>query len=103
MRIRPHHLLCMPRFEGKGYSEEFCKNMADIITKIKNGEEYEIVYGADSVCKSCPNLVNGKCKDEEKVNRYDKNVQIGKENDISKICFDCQWYNICKNKKPAWN
>lgn len=94
LKIRPHHLNCMPRFIGKGYSENFCKNMAQIKAQIENGEPYELVYEADDICAHCPNLVNGVCKDNDKVLRYDR-LSIN-EKDISKICFDCKWYEICK-------
>jgi len=94
LRIRPHHLNCMPRFIGKGYSKAFCENMHKIKTRIENGELYTLVYEADDICAYCPNLVNGVCRDEDKVQRYDR--LSGAEKDISKICFDCRWYGLCK-------
>ena len=36
MNIRYHHLLCLPRFEGKGYSADFCKNMANVKKRYNN-------------------------------------------------------------------
>ena len=36
MDIRYHHLLCLPRFEGKGYSADFCKNMANVKKRYNN-------------------------------------------------------------------
>ena len=32
IKIRYHHLMCIPRYRGKGYSEAFCKSLE----KIKN-------------------------------------------------------------------
>lgn len=95
LRIRAHHLNCIPRFKGNGYSEEFCRNMHKIKERIERGAEYEIVFSADDVCAFCPNLIDGVCIDEEKVLRYDK-LSIQKK-DISEICADCGWYDICKN------
>ena len=96
LRLRAHHLNCIPRFNGSGYSEEFCKHMQEIKERFLNGEKYEIVDGADDVCRFCPNLIDGVCKDNEKVMRFDSlTVQLGTK-DISKICADCKWYYICK-------
>lgn len=98
LRIRPHHLNCIPRFEGRGYSEEFCANMKKIQQRIKNGEAYCLVSGADDVCAFCPNLINGVCTDEEKVSRYDRLTLQNKNSDIAEICADCKWYYICSEK-----
>ena len=61
-----------------------------------NGEAYEIVSEADDVCRFCPNLINGVCRDNEKVCRFDTLTEKFGTGDISKICADCQWYAICK-------
>ena len=66
MEIRYHHLLCLPRFEGKGYSADFCKNMANI-KKRYNNEKITLVERCDEICSHCPNNKGGKCKEEEKV------------------------------------
>lgn len=95
LRIRPHHLNCIPRFEGKGYSEAFCENMKKIQQQIKNGEKFKLVFEADDICAACPNLINGVCKEEEKVGRYDKLTMENNGKDISEICADCKWYYIC--------
>lgn len=84
----------MSRFVGKGYSDDFCRNMQKIKARIENGESYTLVYEADDICAHCPNLIGGVCKDNDKVLRYDR--LSADETDISKICFDCQWYAICK-------
>lgn len=99
LRLRAHHLNCIPRFNGKGYSEEFCKNMKSIKNRFLNGEAYEIVKGTDDVCAFCPNLIDGACRDYEKVSRYDRLTDEFGINDISKICSDCEWYNLCKKSK----
>lgn len=94
LRLRPHHLNCIPRFQGRGYSDEFCENMNKIKARFDSKEEYKLVFGADDVCRCCPNLINGVCKDEAKVSVFDK-LSIS-EKDISKICSSCQWYSMCK-------
>lgn len=98
-RIRYHHLMCIPRFTGKGYSDAFCKNMYEVIEKFSKGD-YELVSCCDDICRECPNNINGKCSDEEKVSQYDKMVMKcideGKIPLPSEICNDCRWYEICK-------
>lgn len=49
MDIRYHHLLCLPRFEGKGYSADFCKNMANVKKLISLG----IKPTPNDVCSDC--------------------------------------------------
>lgn len=96
LRLRAHHLNCLPRFSGSGYSEEFCKNMQSVKERFMSGEDYAIVFGADDICAFCPNLIDSVCRDNEKVCRFDElTAQFGAGN-IARICSDCQWYYICK-------
>lgn len=100
IKIRYHHFMCIPRFVGEGYNELFCANLQKIKDAI-NSENFEMVDGCDDVCKYCPNNVDGKCKDEEKVQRYDALVREAFEKRIApqpkEICSDCRWFDICKN------
>lgn len=48
--IRPHHLLCMLTFLGKGYTPQFVVNYGKIIRRLNAGEALEIVEGADDIC-----------------------------------------------------
>ncbi|WP_424356150.1 DUF1284 domain-containing protein [Methanobacterium sp. MBAC-LM] len=67
MKIRAHHLLCMQGFQGYGYSEDFSKNMAEIIEILQNFPEHEIeiVAETDSICTCCPYNINGKCQESQ--------------------------------------
>lgn len=98
MKIRYHHLMCIPRFGGKGYSKEFCKNMQKIKSCIGN-ENYKLVDECDDICAHCPNNINGICKDNDKVSKYDIKVRTALEQGITPlpkdICTDCKWYYIC--------
>lgn len=103
MNIRYHHLMCIPRFQGKGYSEDFCKNMAEIKAQMEQGEKINLVSRTDDICKYCPNQIDNICKSENKVLQYDLKVKEALEKkksiDISKICYDCEWYSVCKEIK----
>lgn len=119
--IRPHHMLCLQFFEGKGYSPEFVDNMLDLKEKLDNENPVvKIVTGADSICRKCPNFIDGKCKNEDDILKHDKRVyaqaagieQEVRWNDICKVIYDeiihkekvkhvcvqCKWSDICFNK-----
>lgn len=90
--------MCLAHFRGEGYSDAFCRNMQSVKENAeKNG--YETAHGCDDICACCPNMKDGKCRDEEKVRRYDLAVKAalesGKEPRPADICTDCQWYFIC--------
>jgi uncharacterized protein len=51
IRIRPHHLLCMLTFVGKGYSPEFVANFERIARLIASRDQtIEIVFAPDDIC-----------------------------------------------------
>lgn len=117
-QIRPHHGMCLAFFQGKGYSEEFVKNMTEIKERLSKNPLVELTENTDQICKSCPNNQNGICKTAEKVADYDRGVleacglqtgtqvrweefeklvddrilQAGRREEI---CGDCQWTEIC--------
>lgn len=120
IKLRPHHLLCQEFFVGHGYSDEFVENMGNIIrTMRENNSLIEIVCDNDDVCKCCPNLIGGKCKDIDKVNVYDANVKkfadfnegvyryndlkdavvkgiVNAQIELKDVCKDCCWIDICE-------
>ncbi|MGB9980014.1 DUF1284 domain-containing protein [Methanobacterium sp.] len=67
MKIRAHHLLCMQGFQGYGYSEDFSKNMTEIIEILKNfpKKKIEIIADTDAICACCPYNINGKCQESK--------------------------------------
>lgn len=120
LELRPHHLFCIKKYIGKGYSEAFCLNMARIIEAL-NKENFVLVNHKDDVCKACPNLVLGKCITSRKVNKFDKNamealdIKVGETYNVKElddkvsaivkddekfesICPNCQWSDICHKK-----
>ncbi|TPP10227.1 DUF1284 domain-containing protein [Rhizobium glycinendophyticum] len=50
VRLRPHHLLCMLTYVGKGYSPAFVENYEAIAARLSSGEEIELVAGPDDIC-----------------------------------------------------
>ncbi|MBC7385061.1 MAG: DUF1284 domain-containing protein [Cryobacterium sp.] len=76
-RFRPHHFLCTIGFEGKGYSEAFVENYAEIARTLRNtpeGDEtiIEVTSGTDSVCLPCPNRRGAACESESKIRLLDE-------------------------------
>ncbi|MCR4588713.1 MAG: DUF1284 domain-containing protein [Lachnospiraceae bacterium] len=56
MRLRVHHLLCVPLFSGHGYSEAFTAHMTRKVEELKKGCEVVLTTGPDEICSACPNL-----------------------------------------------
>ena len=120
IKLRPHHIFCILNYEGKGYSKEFNDKMKELIKRLGEGENFELVFGADSLCAACPNLKNGVCETEEKVRRYDKTTaellglyekqslnqdifntakeRVLNPENFDSVCFDCEWAYICHKK-----
>jgi len=57
--IRPHHLLCMLTYLGKGYTEAFVRNYGAIVDRLNRGEEIRLVDGPDDICR--PLLAEAGC------------------------------------------
>ena len=76
--LRGHHLLCLKGFQGYGYSEEFTKNMISVNDKRKLKETtVKLTNSSDDICKSCPNLKNNICENEDQNDRI-----ISMDNDV---------------------
>lgn len=119
-KLRPHHGLCIQFFQGKGYSQEFVENMQEIVSTLQKNPTIQLVSGADSVCRCCPNRVGvSDCNSQEKVTAYDNAVlhfcrlNVGDfllwedfrdkviENILAKnlrkdVCGGCQWTELCQ-------
>ena len=56
MVMRPHHLLCTQGYSGKGYSQEFVRNMDHWVKRLRNREGFRvrITFSTDSLCSCCP-------------------------------------------------
>jgi hypothetical protein len=60
IRLRPHHLLCMLTFAGKGYTPAFVANFEQVTSRIAAGNEtIQIVDGPDDICS--PLLTEANC------------------------------------------
>ena len=118
MRLRAHHLLCLPNFIGEGYSDAFCVNMAAQKRRLAEEGRFVLASGGDEICAACPNRRGGGCVSGEKVARYDAAVsallglepgrdydaaaletrvrkEIFEKHRLGEVCGDCEWYPLC--------
>ncbi len=57
IRLRPHHLLCLLTYIGKGYTPAFTANYDGIVARLNGGEDVRVVDGPDDIC--APMLADG--------------------------------------------
>ena len=119
IRLRPHHLMCIQGFQGKGYSDFFVDHLRGIIDLLNEDpdQRIEIIHAADDICMFCPHAKpGGLCDHETKVTVYDEKTQdFFKINEgsivfkeiretvqnrlntkvLNSICADCQWLGLC--------
>lgn len=124
IKLRAHHLLCIPRFYSGGYDKTFTENMKKICLEIRKNPNTKIkilVAKPDDLCKKCPNLYHKKCilspgiqkwvvAEDKKTVDYLKikedsihkakdifNLSIEKVNPktIKAVCHKCPWLDNC--------
>ncbi len=64
IRLRPHHLLCMLTYVGKGYSAAFVDNYDRIAARLSAGEDMLIVEGPDDICGPVADTDGSHCRTE---------------------------------------
>ena len=118
--IRPHHLMCIQNYIGRGYSEEFTAHMNELIASLTDDTGLIINEGCDDVCSACPYNEQGRCTSLDKVAGMDAGVMDAcgltygesvRWGDISSsvrekifttdrfeaVCRDCQWFSLCSH------
>lgn len=123
VRLRPHHLLCMLTFVGKGYNAAFVANYTAIARRLSEGEEIEVVSGPDEICRPLLNDPEAHCREHGVATRDElaakavarllgRSVRPGdrlrlsralvgrlreafKEGTIRTACRGCSWSNLC--------
>lgn len=48
--LRPHHLLCLLTFVGRGYSDSFARRLLAVVESLKAGTPARLVTGPDAIC-----------------------------------------------------
>lgn len=117
--IRPHHMLCLQFFEGKGYSDGFVENMAKVKRTLEGTNPVVTIRkGTDDICAGCPKNKEGRCIHEDSVLEHDNRVyqqvidKVGNRSDwktiteavkkeiiasgkMKQVCGKCRWSQIC--------
>ncbi|MEO1226164.1 MAG: DUF1284 domain-containing protein [Pseudomonadota bacterium] len=123
VRLRPHHLLCVLTYVGKGYSRAFVANMTRIAERLGAGEAVEIVEGPDDICAPLLDGPDPHCR-RARVTRRDRaaardlgrvlDLEAGpgarvtldpdllvrlreafSSNRIRSACTGCEWVGLC--------
>ena len=116
LHLRPHHLLCLQTFVGRGYSEEFVEHMTLVKRQLTANPltPITLVSGADDLCAHCPNCVDGQCTSEkpalfdrlvsDKLEQNPPSTLIGIPNNLritedilAACCPGCEWRGLCSS------
>ncbi|MDG6219906.1 MAG: DUF1284 domain-containing protein [Candidatus Thermoplasmatota archaeon] len=122
--LRPHHLMCLPRFRGEGYSKEFISKAEDLVARLQSDRAQVIlVRGADDLCNNCPLMEECEGGDaHELADSLDQSIldatrlPIGMEiparealekvarafSTVEAVCQGCQWLDTCLRIEKTW-
>jgi len=126
IRLRGHHLICLHFYRGEGYSREFVENLENVVRRASDGEEIEVVEGADDICRACPTVQDGKCMAvpgaDEKIRKMDAEaaaylgvafrskvrwpdvkaeVMAAPKEWLAAFCAGCDWKGTCAEVKAT--
>ncbi|ASP32702.1 DUF1284 domain-containing protein [Labrenzia sp. VG12] len=121
--IRPHHLLCMLTYLGKGYTPDFVAGYSLIVDRLNAGEDIVLVGGPDDICQPMLSEPDCHCNNDSVLARdADAARQIGKAlgtdltfgtsftlavgqiqnlreafaaGHIRSACTGCEWHELC--------
>ena len=123
VRLRPHHLLCVLTYVGRGYSPAFTANMTAVAERLGAGEAVEIVAGPDDICAPLldapdPHCHRASVMERDRAAAHDLHDLLGldvrtgarlvlDENVIHRLraafashqirsaCAGCEWVDLC--------
>lgn len=121
--LRPHHLLCVLTYVGRGYSPAFTANMTAVTERLGAGEDIELVAGLDDICAPLLDAPDPHCHRASVMERdraaardlsdlLGLNVRTGAHlvldedvigrlravfasNRIRSACTGCEWVDLC--------
>lgn len=123
VRLRPHHLLCLLTYVGKGYDAAFVRNCDGVAARIGEGEAIEIVAGPDDICAplACSrdrHCLEARVSERDRLAARDVGALLGRpigpgvrltlsperlarmraafaEGSIRSGCAGCEWHALC--------
>jgi hypothetical protein len=121
--LRPHHLLCLLTYVGKGYSPAFTANYDAIAARLTGGEGIVLVTGPDDICQPLLGEAEPHCHRDSVVERdrlaardvaalLALPLAVGDELTLSpelldrmraaftrgetrEACLGCEWHGLC--------
>lgn len=67
--LRPHHLLCLLTFAGRGYNPAFTANLEVVAARVGRGAPIVVVDGPDDICAPLLNDRGAHCRHTDVVER----------------------------------
>ncbi|TYC50376.1 DUF1284 domain-containing protein [Rhodobacterales bacterium] len=123
LSLRPHHLLCMLTYLGKGYTPAFVANYDRIVARVNSGEDIVLTDGPDAICGPMLNESICHCHEtriqaRDQAAARDISATLGQtvetgatlrlgardvatlrnafaKDNIRSACKDCQWDTLC--------
>lgn len=123
VRLRPHHLLCLLTYVGKGYTPGFVANYDRIALRLSLGEGILVVDGPDDVCAALLCEPDAHCfRDSVRLRDAQAAADVGDLLDMKisagvrielhvallarmrkafaggvmrKACDGCEWFDLC--------
>ncbi|WP_226550404.1 DUF1284 domain-containing protein [Celeribacter naphthalenivorans] len=121
--LRPHHLLCLLTYVGKGYSPAFVAGYDRIVARLNAGEEIEMTASPDDICAPIACDLKEHCHGTSVISRDTRAAQdVGRllctdiapgarltltpeitaalrtafaTGDIRSACPGCEWESLC--------
>ena len=121
--LRPHHLLCLLTYVGKGYSPAFTENYDAIALRLTQGEGVVLVAGPDDICQPLLGEAEPHCHRDSVVERdrlatRDLEALLGRplkagaelslpphlldrmreafaRGETREACLGCEWHSLC--------
>lgn len=125
VRLRPHHLLCLLTYVGKGYTPAFVENYDRIAERLSGGEDVLVVDGPDDICAALLCEPDAHCfRDSVRLRDVQAAFDVGELLDTPiltgtrmelsaallahmrkafaqgiqrKACRGCEWFDLCSD------
>lgn len=125
LKIRPHHLLCLLTYLGKGYTPAFVANYDRIVERLNAKDDVELIWAPDDICQPMLGETACHCHNESVLERDQAAAQeIGmllggaalspgaielsaadiarlrrafSDGTIRTACTGCEWQDLCSS------
>ncbi|MFB2532591.1 DUF1284 domain-containing protein [Paracoccus sp. p4-l81] len=119
--LRPHHVLCLIGWQGRGYAPGFTANMNRLSRALRVAPDrpLRVTGRADAICAPCPHRIGTGCAAGDRITDLDArhadalDLRAGQiltwdqalaralrlePDDLDRICAGCQWLDLglCK-------